>query len=267
LTKSNPPPRHRPPREPRRATAHPAAHAENPRRHKPLGDGRPLHLIFDADDTLWDSNIHFLEAEARFIAALATAGGGETAAVRAAIRRREPEIIKSHGYGREPFVALMRMVAAELAPPLARETLGAAVERIAAHFLERECELLPDVEPTIVELAARHRLTLFTKGQPREQLRKLERSGLRRHFSHVEVPPEKDEAAYRRLVEAATLDRDRAFMIGNSPRSDINPALRAGLRAVFIPHPHTWELEHEEVDLNDERVTVIANFRSLRQIF
>ena len=83
----------------------------------------------------------------------------------------------------------MRMIAAELAPKGSRETIGAAVERIAAYFLERECELLPDVEPTLAELAARHQLTLFTKGNPREQLRKLERSGLRRHFSHVEVPP------------------------------------------------------------------------------
>jgi putative hydrolase of the HAD superfamily len=267
ISPNPPPPGPPPPRKPH-VTAHPAAHAESPGwRTKPLGDGRLLHLIFDADDTLWDSNIHFLEAEARFVAALAAAGRGESAAVHAAIRRREPEIVESHGYGREPFVALMRMVAAELAPPHAREMLDAEVERIAAHFLERECALLPDVEPTIVELAARHRLTLFTKGQPHEQIRKLERSGLRRHFSHVAVPPEKDEAAYRRLVETAALDRDRAFMIGNSPRSDINPALRAGLRAVFIPHPHTWEREHEELDLNDERLTVIANFRILRQIF
>jgi len=267
LTSPNPPLRHRPPRKPHRAATDSAAHPKEPRPHKRLGDGRPLHLIFDADDTLWDSNIHFLEAEANFIAELVAAEVGATEAVRAAIRRRELEIIKSHGYGREPFVVLMRMVAAELAPKGARETLGAAVERIAAHFLERECELLPDVEPTLAELAARHQLALFTKGNPREQLRKLERSGLRRHFSHVEVPPEKDEAAYRRLVEAAALDRTRTFMIGNSPRSDINPALRAGLRAVFIPHPHTWELEHEEVDLADQRVTVIANFRTLREIF
>jgi len=247
----------------RRATVHP----REPRAHRPRRDGRPLHLIFDADDTLWDSNIHFLEAEARFVAALVAAEAGAIETVRAAVRRRELEIIKSHGYGREPFVVLMRMVAAELAPQGARETLAAAVERIAAHFLERECELLPDVEPTLVELAARHHLTLFTKGQPHEQLRKLERSGLKRHFSHVEVPPEKDEAAYRRLVEAAALDRTRAFMIGNSPRSDINPALRAGLRAVFIPHPHTWELEHEEVDTTDERVMVITKFRTLCEIF
>lgn len=259
MTSPNPPPRSRT----RRATAHP----REPRSHKPLGDGRPLNLIFDADDTLWDSNIHFLEAEARFVAELVAAQAGAIEAVRAAMRQRELEIIKSHGYGREPFVVLMRMVATELAPHGAREAIGDAIERIAAHFLERDCELLPDVEPTLVELAARHHLTLFTKGQPREQLRKLERSGLRRHFSHVEVPPEKDEAAYRRLVGAAALDRTRAFMIGNSPRSDINPALRAGLRAVFIPHPHTWELEHEEVDFADERVTVITKFRTLREIF
>ena len=145
--------------------------------------------------------------------------------------------------------------------------LADAVERIGADFLERECELLPGVEQTLVELAARHHLTLFTKGHPREQLRKLERSGLGCHFSHVEVTPEKDEAAYRRLVEAAALDRTRAFMIGNSPRSDINPALRAGLRAVFIPHPHTWELEHEEVDTADERVIVVTEFRTLCEIF
>ena len=263
MTKSNPPPRDRP----REAAARGVQRPHRPRRHKPPGDGSPLHLIFDADDTLWDSNIHFLEAEARFVAELVVAGAGEAAAVRATLRRRELEIIGSHGYGREPFVVLMRTVAADVAPPGERAAIGAAVERIAEDFLARECALLPDVEQTLAELAARHHLTLFTKGQPREQMRKLDRSGLRRHFSHVEVPSEKDEAAYRRLVEAAGLDRARTFMIGNSPRSDINPASRAGLRAVFIPHPHTWELEHEEVDLNDERVIVITNFRVLCEIF
>src|SRR5262249_14485943 len=136
-----------------------------------------------------------------------------------------------------------------------------------ARFLARECALLPDVKSTIAELAGRHHLTLFTKGNAREQLHKLERSGLRRHFRHVEVTPEKDEAAYRRLAEVAPLDSARVWMIGNSPRSDINPALRAGLRAVFIPHPHTWEREHEEIDPNGERLMVIPSFRLLGEIF
>ena len=201
------------------------------------------------------------------MAAMVAAGAGAPEAIRTVVRRHELEIIRSHGYGRGPYVVLMRRVAAELAPAAAREALDAAVERIGAHLLERDCALLPGVESTITELAGRHRLALFTKGKRHEQLRKLERSGLGPHFSHVEVPPEKDVAAYRRLVEAAALDPKRTFMIGNSPRSDINPALGAGLRAVFIPHPHTWELEHEEIDFADGRVTVLTSFRGLLEIF
>ena len=156
--------------------------------------------------------------------------------MRAAIRRRELEIIQSHGYGREPFVvADADGRGGTCAPSDARETIGAAIERIAAHFLERECELLPDVEPTLVELAARHHLTLFTKGQPREQMRKLERSGLRRHFSHVEVPPEKDEAAYRRLVEAAALDRDARFHDRQQSPLGYQPGVARGPARGFHP--------------------------------
>jgi putative hydrolase of the HAD superfamily len=227
----------------------------------------PLHLVFDADDTLWDSNIHFLEAEAEFVAAMVAAGAGAAEAIQAALRARELDIIRSHGYGREPYVFLLRQVAAEFAASVARQALDAAIEEICCRFLDRHCELLPGVEPTLTELPTRHHLTLFTKGQTREQLRKIERSGLARHFGHVEVTREKDVAAYRRLVRTAAFDPSRTYMIGNSPRSDINPALRAGLRAVFIPHPHTWELEHEEVDLSDERITVLAAFRALLEIF
>lgn len=237
------------------------------RAHPVANDGLPLNLVFDADDTLWDSNIHFLEAEAEFMAAMVAAGAGTPKTLRTAIRRSELEIIRSHGYGRGAYVVLMRRVAAELAPRSARAVLDDAVERIGTRLVERHCALLPGVESTITELGRRHRLALFTKGRRDEQMRKLDRSGLSRHFSHVEVPPEKDVAAYRRLVEAAGFARERTFMIGNSPRSDINPALRAGLRAVFIPHPHTWELEHEEVDFADVRVTVLPNFCALLEIF
>jgi hypothetical protein len=33
-----------------------------------------LNLIFDADDTLWHSNIHFLDAEREFADAIINAG-------------------------------------------------------------------------------------------------------------------------------------------------------------------------------------------------
>ena len=240
---------------------------DNRREGDRLEAARALSLIFDADDTLWHSNTHFLEAEAEFAAALEAMCGVAAEAVCATIRRHEVEVIRTHGYGRGSYIVALNEVVAMLAPPATHRALAADVERIGNFLLERHCEPLPDVAPTLAELARRHRLLLFTKGDPIEQLRKLERSGFGCHFSRVEVPREKDEAAYRRLVIDAGLDPARTVMIGNSPRSDINPALKAGLRAVFIPYPHTWELEHEEIELSDRRVTVISAFRDLLDLF
>ena len=80
-----------------------------------------------------------------------------------------------------------------------------------------------------------------------EQRLKIEASGLEHFFQRALILAEKDAAAYRQIRDELALDADQTWMIGNSPRSDINPALAAGLNAVFIPHPHTWSLEHEEV--------------------
>ncbi len=226
-----------------------------------------MNLIFDADDTLWDSNIHFLEAEATFLEILRVCGVGHLE-IRAAIRRHELDIIAEVGYGRRPYVLALHRVVRELLPTHHHNTLANEVERIGTKLLGRQCELLPGVEPTLRELSRRHRLLLFTKGQPTEQLAKLDRTGLRALFSRVGIPLEKNPIAYTLLLAQAELEPVRTFMIGNSPRSDINPALRAGLRgAVFIPHPHTWELEDEEIEVADERVVTITTFSQLLELF
>jgi putative hydrolase of the HAD superfamily len=127
--------------------------------------------------------------------------------------------------------------------------------------------LLAGVGETLAELRQRHRLLLFTKGDHEEQLGKLGRSGLGPMFSRVGVPLEKEPATYRLLIAQAELDPDRTYMIGNSPRSDINAAIAAGLGAVLIPHPHTWEMEHAEIDHGHARMTTIATFRQLLEVF
>ena len=226
-----------------------------------------LNLIFDADDTLWDSNIHFLEAEATFFETLERLGVDDHAEIRSSLRRHELAIIKDMGYGREPYVRALHRVAHELLPPHHHQTVHVELGKIGDRLLTRRCELLPGVEPTLTELAKRHRLLLFSKGQPREQMRKLERSGLRSLFSRVGFPVEKDATAYRLLIAQAELEPARTVMIGNSPRSDINPALKAGLRAVYIPHPHTWELEREELELSHERLMTLPGFPHLLQVF
>jgi putative hydrolase of the HAD superfamily len=225
-----------------------------------------LNLIFDADDTLWDSNIHFLEAFDSFAVAVENSGLGLSRVnIQDAVRRAEIELIKTLGYGRRPYIMALHHAAQELAPSDA--ALRDEIECIGVCLIERECALLPDVEPTLRELAQRHRLLMFTKGQRDEQLQKLARSGLAPLFDRVETPREKDVDAYLRLVRDAELKASSTYMIGNSPRSDINPAVRAGLHAVYIPHPHTWELEDEEIAEADGMIIELPSFRRLVEVF
>jgi putative hydrolase of the HAD superfamily len=109
----------------------------------------------------------------------------------------------------------------------------------------------------------------MTKGAIAEQSGKVERSGLREHFSAVEIVAEKNAATYREVVSQYALPPDSTWMIGNSPKSDINPALAAGLNAVFVPHGDTWILEHEELVTAEapSRLLVVETFANLREHF
>jgi putative hydrolase of the HAD superfamily len=125
------------------------------------------------------------------------------------------------------------------------------------------------VPETLKYLGERHHLILMTKGHPAEQSGKIERSGLKEYFSAIEIVAEKDESTYRSAIAKYALATDVTWMIGNSPKSDINPALAAGLHAVFIPHNNTWVLEHEEVAVApaSQQLLVVDRFGDLRNHF
>jgi putative hydrolase of the HAD superfamily len=110
---------------------------------------------------------------------------------------------------------------------------------------------------------------MVTKGALAEQSGKIERSGLKKYFAATEIVPEKDPAVYRSLMEKHELAHHSTWMIGNSPKSDINPALAAGLHAVFVPHGETWILEHEELAAAPprQRLLIVGQFSELREHF
>jgi putative hydrolase of the HAD superfamily len=224
-------------------------------------------LVFDADDTLWENNIYFERAFDDFVEFL-----NHSALTAAQVRDvlNEIEIVNSkiHGYGAKNFGRNLQEAYHHLAEREIREDDLAHVMSLAERILEQPLELIDGVEETLRYLASRHDLTLFTKGHPEEQRLKVDRSGLGAYFGHTAIVKEKDVPAYRRLVEERALDPARTWMIGNSPKSDINPALEAGLNAVLVPHPHTWVLEHQDLrDAPDGRLLRIETISDLRRLF
>jgi putative hydrolase of the HAD superfamily len=225
-------------------------------------------LLIDADDTLWENNVYFERAISAFISYLNhhTYSREE---VRNALNEVERETVQQRGYGLASFqhslITCFERLSAETPTPDKHERIVSFARAIR----DQEIELLPGVAQTLPQLASRHQLILMTKGNETEQTDKLSRSGLAQHFYAVEIPREKNPDAYRSVCKKYDLAVQSTWMIGNSPKSDINPALTAGLHAIFIKHPFTWVLEHETVDSAPEgqRLLKLESFLDLSTRF
>ncbi len=224
-------------------------------------------LIVDADDTLWENNIYFERAFEEFCEYL-DHSRLEPDQVRLVLDEIELVNARIHGYGSVNFGRNLSECYQRLAQRSIQTDDLEKVMSFATRILDHPMEVIAGVPETLEYLSTRHDLTLFTKGNQEEQKLKLDRSGLAIYFGHTVIVKEKDTGAYRSLVDGRRLDPELTWMVGNSPKSDINPALRAGLKAIFVPHAHTWRLEHEEVDSSyGQRLLVLEKFEDLREHF
>jgi len=207
----------------------------------------PQTLLIDADDTLWENNVYFERAIADFISFL-NHRERTPAEIREILNDVERDCIVSHGYGLHSFahslVKTFERLSVEPLTPALHETIHGFARTIA----EQPVQILPRVPETLQYLSSRrHQLILVTKGDLKEQSGKVQRSGLKQYFSAVEIVAEKHVLEYRAIVGRYELAAGQTWMVGNSPKSDINPALGAGINAIFVPHDDTWVLEHEEL--------------------
>ena len=224
------------------------------------------HLIFDADDTLWENNIYFEDAFDEFCEYL-NHSSLTPAEIRNILDDIEMANAKVHGYGAVNYGRNLSQCYLRLAERAVDDRDIERVKAMAHGILSREMQLMAGVAETLPLLAQKHELTLCTKGNAEEQNRKIDLSGLRALFAHCEVVKEKNRVAYEELARMRGFDLSRTWMIGNSPKSDINPSLEAGWRAVFVPHERTWSLEREEFRDPRGRLVVVEKFSDLRELF
>jgi putative hydrolase of the HAD superfamily len=204
----------------------------------------PITAIgFDADDTLWQNERFFRLTQARFHDLLAAHAPAEDLHRRllAAERRN----VGHYGFGIKGFTLSMIETAIEVSggrvpAPVIAEILAAGRE-----MLSHPIELLPQARAAVEALAGEFRLILITKGDLLDQERKLAQSGLGDLFDAVEIVSAKTPAVYAAAFARHGDGAGRAAMVGNSIASDVRPALAAGAWGIFVPHPLTWEVEHE----------------------
>jgi putative hydrolase of the HAD superfamily len=224
-------------------------------------------LIVDADDTLWENNVYYERCFAAFAELMVAQGFGREEARRmadAVERERIPHAYAPEEYARSLIITYRRLCENHN-HPVEDQVLGEVWE-IGQAVIEYPLVLLDGVAETLARLSGHCRLLLLTKGDREVQGDKLARSGLGHLFEGVHIVPEKDADVLRGLLTRYGLRPEQAWMVGNSPRSDINPALEAGIGAIYVPHPNTWTLEQEAIAC-PERVIVLKRFSELCVLF
>jgi len=197
--------------------------------------GRDTLVCVDFDDTLVANQQHFDRAVRELAQVMQAARGiGESEAM-AAFERVDA---RHHHHGRHRNRFLLTVLAAFC------EVMGTdAVPRLAAisaYPYDAHPEPAPGAVAALARLRAGHPgpLWLVTTGDLVVQTGRVQRSGLTGRFDAVHVVADKTAAVFRGIGRGHA----RRLMIGNSPRTDILPALEAGFEALHI-QVATWNLD------------------------
>lgn len=235
-------------------------------RRSPDSDGHSLELVaFDADDTLWHNETIFERVQERYRVLLSQYH--DAATVDRTLLATEARNLELYGYGVKGFMLSAIETAIELTRgKISTEEISTLLS-LGREMLSHPVELLEGVSETIPALARSHRLVLITKGDLRDQERKLGKSGLAAHFSAIEIVSEKNPETYAMIMRRHEIASKEFLMVGNSLKSDILPVLMLGGSGAHIPYHIQWTLDRtEKIPDAPGRFVVLKNFRELASL-
>lgn len=205
-------------------------------------------IAFDADDTLWVNEPYFQEIEKKFCEMLEDFLPHHSVAKE--LFKVEMDNLELYGYGAKAFVLSMVETVLKVSNNTAPIGLIEKVIQYGKELINKEIELLDDVEEVLGKLQPKYRLVVATKGDLLDQERKLMKSGLEKYFHHIEIMSDKQVKDYQKLIKHLDIQPDEFMMIGNSLKSDVLPVLELGGVGVHVPYHTTWA--HEVVDVKIE---------------
>ena len=221
-------------------------------------------IAFDADDTLWHNEPYFDEAQAKFCELFQDFASKQE--ILQTILNHQVRNLPLYGFGIKAFTLSMIESALELTN---HQINGSVIEKIVAigkDLLQKPVELLPNVTEVLEQLKGKYKLVVATKGDLKDQHRKLHDSGLGPYFHHIEVMSDKTDLDYTKMLHRLECQPQDFVMIGNSLKSDVLPVLNIGGTGIHIPYHTTWEYEKIDFEIKHENFKSIANLTELFEI-
>ncbi|HBI01255.1 MAG TPA: HAD hydrolase-like protein [Flavobacterium sp.] len=222
---------------------------------------QPTIIAFDADDTLWHNEPYFDEAQERFCELFQDFASKQE--ILGLILNHQVKNLPLYGFGIKAFTLSMIDSALELTNHSISGQNIAKVIQIGRDLLQKPVELLPEVEGVLQQLHGKYKLIMATKGDLKDQHRKLHDSGIGHYFHHIEVMSDKQEIDYQKMLGRLDCKAEDLLMIGNSLKSDVLPVLNIGGHAVHIPYHTTWEYEKIDFEINHPNFKA---FSSLQEV-
>ncbi len=221
-------------------------------------------IFFDADDTLWENEGYFRNAEKEFAALLHHEA--DAASVQQLLWTRQEGNIPIFGYGSKTYMLGMLDTAIELCRGNLSEEIYFGIKRIITDLAYHRFEMIDGVEKVLGQIRDMgYELAVATKGDLTEQLSKYRKSGLSRFFHHIEVLENKDRQNYLELCQKFDISPEELIMVGNSVKSDIVPVIEIGGRAIHVPHEMVWAHELAEMPISD-RVFEVESIHDVPEI-
>lgn len=223
-------------------------------------------VVFDGDDTLWETEPIYDHARRR-IGDLLAHFGVDVDRWEMVERKIDLERVEMVGFSWTRFPRSCQLAFHEVEPHrrgFSRWLLTAAIAALAAKVYWDRPRLMPGAEEAVSELSRSHRLVLMTKGQPWVQRRRIRQSRLGRYFDGRVVTRDKSTASFTALAADPRTSRS-PISVGNSFASDVAPALRAGFAGILV-ETYAWAHESrpsEAAPSTEDKLIVLPDLRNL----
>lgn len=215
-------------------------------------------IAFDADDTLWVNEPFFQETEHKFYGLMADYLPQHSIAKE--LFKIEIDNLDVYGYGIKAYILSMIEAAIKISENTISIEAIAKIIEYGKEMLEKPVDLIDGIDEALKALHGKYKLVVATKGDLKDQHRKLHDSGLGHYFHHIEVMSDKQKIDYEKMLKRLEVEPSEFLMIGNSLKSDVLPVLEIGGHACHIPFHTTWL--HEQIDHTIEH----PNFKEAENI-